>query len=169
MHPQTRIRLLIVSAVAVIAASVWFASETQLSAADRDFRALAANQAMLTALLDQEEALRGYLDTHDRSFLSAYEGARRRFESALLDARARTESGLRRQLAIETSAAREWQARSERAIGLASGARVTRAAVTPRGQENLLRRFRASNAAYAREAPSPARRHSSAGRSSGRS
>jgi len=86
VNRYARIRLLVLAAVAIIAASVWLAGSRQRSAADRALSESNAAHEMLVAMLDQESGLLGHVATGDQKLLQRYEDARVRFEQALLAA-----------------------------------------------------------------------------------
>jgi CHASE3 domain sensor protein len=75
------IRVLVVSAIVAVVAVVWTTGRIQ-SSADDSTRALAAGQAMLTAMLDQETGLRGYINTRSQEFLAPYTRGRADLETA---------------------------------------------------------------------------------------
>lgn len=88
-----RIRLLLLGAVALIAGAVWLAGERQHVAADRAFAEIESSEAMLTAMLDQESGLMGYVSTRRKSFLRRYESGRRRLEAAIQNAQEGVQEG----------------------------------------------------------------------------
>nr|MDQ5807412.1 CHASE3 domain-containing protein [Actinomycetota bacterium] len=81
------IALLIGAAVCVMAACVWLVGHTQREAASRSFRQAEQAQAMLTAMLDQETGLRGYLLNGRREFIGPFVSGDRAFDHALAAAR----------------------------------------------------------------------------------
>jgi diguanylate cyclase (GGDEF)-like protein len=76
------IRLGVALAVVVVAAAVWFTSQAQRAAEVRAEAEVAAAQQLLTAMLDQETGLRGFLLTGERDLLGPYERGRGDFERA---------------------------------------------------------------------------------------
>lgn len=149
MPRHVRIRLLIFTAVAIIAASVWLAGQTQRAAADDSARQIGAAQEMLVAMLDQETGLRGYGQTGRRVFLEPYRSGRRRFDRAFAQALAAVGEGdieEREVIARQERVAREWQALAERANAAvaARGPKATTVSAAL-GRKALMDRFRAEN------------------------
>src|SRR5215213_7664427 len=85
--PRLPSAVLIGAAVAVMAACVWFVGQTQRDAASRSFRQTQQAQAMLTAMLEQETGLRGYLLNGRSEFLEPFVAGETGFASALAEAR----------------------------------------------------------------------------------
>jgi diguanylate cyclase (GGDEF)-like protein len=83
VNRYSRIRLLVLAAVAIIAGSVWLAGSRQRSAADRALSEAQAADQMLVAMLDQEAGLLGYANTGDEELLRRYRGGLVRFEQAI--------------------------------------------------------------------------------------
>src|SRR5688572_7269734 len=76
--------LLIGAAVAVMAACVWVVGQTQRDAASQSVRQTEQAQAMLTAMVDQETGLRGYLlNGGGREFLTPFLAGEQDFQHAL--------------------------------------------------------------------------------------
>jgi diguanylate cyclase (GGDEF)-like protein len=86
VNRYARIRLLVLGAVAIIAASVWLAGSRQRSAADRALGESEAASQMLVAMLDQESGLLGHVTTGDPRLLRRYQFAGLRFERAAASA-----------------------------------------------------------------------------------
>jgi diguanylate cyclase (GGDEF)-like protein len=86
VNRYARIRLLVLGAVAIIAASVWLAGSRQRSAADRALDESEAASQMLVAMLDQESGLLGHVTTGDPRLLRRYQVAGLRFERAVATA-----------------------------------------------------------------------------------
>src|SRR4051812_47450648 len=66
-------------AAALLALAVWTTANLQRRAATRGAERVAVAQSLLTAMLDQETGLRGYLLTRDLDFLEPYTGGRDRY------------------------------------------------------------------------------------------
>lgn len=64
--------LAIAATVIVIAGTAIFTSAKARSVANRGYERVATAQFLLTAMLEREAGLRGFLLTADRSFLAAY-------------------------------------------------------------------------------------------------
>jgi diguanylate cyclase (GGDEF)-like protein len=152
---HVRIRLLLITAVAVIAGAVWLAGERQRSAANRSFAEVDAAQALQDSMLDQEVGFYGYLNTGRDVFLQRYEGGRRRVETAF----ARAEQGApegeddeREAIAEQRAAARDWQRRAEQQLRRAGseGERALPAAEAA-ALERSDHRFRSLNGEFKRE------------------
>ncbi len=79
--------VLVVTAVAVIAGAVFANGRTQRDALTHSLRETVAAHDMLTAMLDQETGLRGYLQTRRRDFLEPFHRGGRAFARAVADAR----------------------------------------------------------------------------------
>jgi diguanylate cyclase (GGDEF)-like protein len=150
-HARLAPALAIAAAVIVIAGTAIFTSSRARSVSNRGSQAVATAQSLLTAMLDRETGLRGFLLTDDRSFLAPYVTGKEEFNRAAERARAyadaepQARSELDRQVAI----AREWQLQSERAI-----AGVDRRGVRPIDlrealeRKSLMDEFRAINSSY---------------------
>ncbi|MFN2466675.1 MAG: diguanylate cyclase [Gaiellaceae bacterium] len=113
---HTRSSLLLLLSVVVIAVMVWRMADWQQSAALRGGEQTEAAERMRTAMLSQENGLRGFVYTNREELLEPYVSGRREFDLALssarADARGNVLAGLRR--AIQLS--RSWQASAEDAI-----------------------------------------------------
>src|SRR4051794_35376896 len=72
MERRHQIRLLLAVSVGLIAAAVWFGGKAQRSASDEGVEAVRHTQGMLTARLDMETGLRGFLLTGREQFLRPY-------------------------------------------------------------------------------------------------
>ena len=105
-----RLRLLLAVAVVTIAAAVWGVSQLQRNAADRAFAASRAGQEMLTAMVDQETGLRGYiLAQKDEEFLEPFVRGRHDFDAALKSARRSVDASERVSLDEQVAAAHRWR------------------------------------------------------------
>lgn len=120
MSTFVRIRLLLVVAVMVIVAAVWFVAAHQRDASDRAFDEYRAGQEMLVAMLNQETGMRGYALTSREPFLLPFTRGREQFSVAVLKARTASEghTDALRQLALQARAAADWQGLAEQEIAL---------------------------------------------------
>ena len=87
LFPRLLTTLLLGAAVLVMASGVWLVGQTQRNAARESFGQAEAAHAMLTARLEQETGLRGYLLNGGREFLDPYRRGGRDFARALGAAR----------------------------------------------------------------------------------
>jgi len=112
---------LLVAAVLLSAAAVWIASAAQRDTAERVAGQAQLAQDMLTAMLDQETGLRGYLLNGREPFLEPYVKGRRDLDQALVQGRAEARGDQRaiRLIDQEESIAREWQTLAEQEIRVA--------------------------------------------------
>jgi diguanylate cyclase (GGDEF)-like protein len=85
--PPLRNLSLLVLAVCVVAATVWAVGARQRTTVERSMAQYTAVNAMLTAMLDQETGLRGYLQTGEERFLAPYTSGEAAFNRAIGDAR----------------------------------------------------------------------------------
>jgi diguanylate cyclase (GGDEF)-like protein len=83
MFPAFRRTLLVALGVAIVAAAVFAVGERQRRAVDRSFQQSEGVHGMLTAMLDQETGLRGYLQTGDDAFLEPYTTGKEMFGQEL--------------------------------------------------------------------------------------
>lgn len=72
MRRRSQVRLIILAAVAIVAAAVWFGARAQRQASERGARTERLIQERLTARLNIETGLRGYLLTGRERFLRPY-------------------------------------------------------------------------------------------------
>jgi diguanylate cyclase (GGDEF)-like protein len=72
MRRRTQVRVIIVTAVLIVAAAVWFGARAQRSASETGARTERIALERLTARLDIETGLRGYLLTGSERFLAPY-------------------------------------------------------------------------------------------------
>ncbi|NLT07088.1 MAG: diguanylate cyclase [Solirubrobacterales bacterium] len=147
MSGANRTRVLLAVAVAVVAAAVWTVSAHQRSTADRLFDESRAAAAMLTAMLDQETGLRGYVLTRDRAFLEPFVVGGREFGAAADQARRLAEDGpqaatLDSLIAIAT----RWRSSAEEEIAaLGQGAARLPSPAAARERKRLFDRYRAQD------------------------
>jgi diguanylate cyclase (GGDEF)-like protein len=145
------IRGVLVVAILAIAAAVWGIGRIQSSADDSSTHALAAQQKMLIAMLDQETGLRGYINTHDVRFLEPYRIGRAQLEQAIADERRyATDANDDAQVDTQVAIARKWQRLAEIEVAniLAGKKSLTADALRRKG---VMDRFRVANAAFAAE------------------
>ena len=145
-----RLRLPALLAVAVMftAAGVWGASYAQRSAAERVARQSRYAQLMLTAMLDQETGLRGYLLTARRVFLRPYDAGRQNFDRALSRSRAAAEgeAPILRSIQDQEDRARNWQSLAAGQIVAAHPNRFGRRSVEAAiARKSYMDRFRRLN------------------------
>jgi diguanylate cyclase (GGDEF)-like protein len=141
-------RVLLVSAIALIAAVVWGTGRIQSSADDYSTRAIAAGERMLIAMLDQETGLRGYINTHRQEFLEPYTRGNADFEKA--SAEARQHAGPRDVELIQrqTLTAQRWQSLAGPTIASVSSGQSDSVAAARR-RKAIMDQFRRQNAQFA--------------------
>jgi diguanylate cyclase (GGDEF)-like protein len=149
---RVRLRLLLAVAVLSIAGAVWGVSQTQRTAADRAFAESRAGQQLLTAMLDQETALRGFALASEEDFLAPFFRGESAFDAALETARRnsgaselptldRLVADSHRWHALAVAEIERQRAHNQAPVNVSDG-RVRKAAFD---------RYRASNAAFQRE------------------
>jgi diguanylate cyclase (GGDEF)-like protein len=117
VQSHVRIRLFVVTAVALIAATVWVAGERQRGAANQTLAEVEAAEQLLTAMLDQEAGMLAYVETGRRAALARYNDARGELESAFAQAEAGAPAGEADEVQAiqrQRQAARRWQSIAER-------------------------------------------------------
>ena len=147
--PRFPTAVLIGAAVAVVAACVWIVGSTQRDAASRSFGQTEQAQAMLTAMLDQETGLRGYLLNRRDEFLEPFRAGERSFARALTTARG-LGGGSDAAALLDRSEelASRWHASARRAVERGPSRTPLHEAQARRG---LMDRFRAANSLLRRE------------------
>src|SRR3954470_22678605 len=150
--PSARVRLpilLLVLGVLVAAVAVWAPAAEQRSSSERSYTLTRDAQQMLTAMLDQETGLRGYLQTGDRRFLEPYRAGRvdvGRVERSLF-AEAGGDEQLGALIARSSQIAASWQDQAEVTLtGVAPRDRTASTTVAALRRKSIMDRFRASNA-----------------------
>jgi diguanylate cyclase (GGDEF)-like protein len=110
--------LLCGATIAAAALAVWLPAANQRSLSERSFAQTRALQHMLTALIDQETALRGYALAGKPILLQPYRQGRAEFDAALQDARQASghDHELDARLREAETVARTWQAEAQQAI-----------------------------------------------------
>ena len=87
MSPRTYTHAMIALAVVVMAGSVWLAGRAQRDAVTDSFRESEAVGQLLTAMLNQETGLRGYLNTGRDDFLEPFMTGADEFDEVVAEAR----------------------------------------------------------------------------------
>ena len=130
MSGPNRTRLVLFSAVLVVATAVWVVSETQRATAERIFNESRAADRMLTAMLDQETGLRGFTITRERAFLQPFVDGARDFAIAAEDAKSLADGNTRPSIERMERTANRWRASAEQEVarvGAGAEARFDRA------------------------------------------
>src|SRR6476620_9615374 len=149
--PAERVRLpilLLVAGVLLAAVAVWAPAVEQRASSERTYELTRSGQLMLTAMLDQETGVRGYLLTADRRFLEPYGRGRAAFDGAerevLREAGGDAEiSGL---VAESAGIASDWQHEAADAVEHVRRHGAGTTTSTALRRKVLMDRFRASNA-----------------------
>jgi diguanylate cyclase (GGDEF)-like protein len=143
------IRLLLATAIALMAVGVWASGRIQQSADDAVTRLVDSGQRMLIAMLDQETGLRGYINTRREAFLQPYERGPQQLDARIGDARADSQDAQDTEL-IERQVrlARRWQALAEAQIDHIRDGEAASGVAAARGRKAIMDRFRAANAAF---------------------
>jgi diguanylate cyclase (GGDEF)-like protein len=140
--------LLLVLGVLVSGLAVWAPAAEQRSSSERSYELTRGAQQMLTAMLDQETGLRGYVLTGDRRFLEPYRAGRvevAAVERTLLS-RTAGDPALTDAVARSAQIAATWQQEADETVSLVArrGARSSTTAASLR-RKAIMDRFRASN------------------------
>jgi diguanylate cyclase (GGDEF)-like protein len=148
---RVRLPALLVLGVLVMAAGVWAASFAQRSAATRVAAEERDGQLVLTAMLDQETGLRGYLLSGRAEFLQPYRNGRGEFDVALDSARhtAAGDGALETLITRQEEVGRTWQSLAARQLAIFrpdAGRRPEVKAALVR--KSYMDRFRALNASF---------------------
>src|SRR5687768_11087299 len=93
MSPRTHTHVLIALAVTVMAVGVWFAGRAQRETVSDSFRQSETAGSLLTAMLNQETGLRGYLNTGRGDFLEPYLVGEKQFASVVRETEAALPAG----------------------------------------------------------------------------
>jgi diguanylate cyclase (GGDEF)-like protein len=149
MSPRLRNLAFLALSVLLVATAVWGVSERQRLAVERSFQQSAAVGRMLTGMLDQETALRGYLQTRQDAFLEPYGEGRDLFARHLGRLR-RAGAGVDRptMALVDRSerVAREWTRRADQAIAELRADEARRVPLTEiLARKRLMDRFRDLN------------------------
>jgi diguanylate cyclase (GGDEF)-like protein len=149
--PAVRVRLtfvLLVVGVLLAAVAVWAPAAEQRASSERSYTLTRGAQGMLTAMLDQETGLRGYILTGDRRFLEPYRSGSANVERAArsLLRQAGGDEELATLIADSSQIAMTWQQLAEEAADRVS--RRGKGTSTPAAlrRKAIMDRFRASNA-----------------------
>ena len=132
-RPLSRNVLLFACAVAVMAATVWGVGRLERDTVTTSFSQTEAVQAILTAMLDQETSLRGYLQTGREDFLGPYRIGQRELTRATGEARRTTDSddrAVQRLLDRSEAQAYRWRVEADDAIAEARRTGVRTVVVT---------------------------------------
>jgi diguanylate cyclase (GGDEF)-like protein len=119
MRPQSRNAVLLVLAVTVIATAVWAVGRLQRDTIAGSFRQTEAAHGILTAMLEQETSLRGFLQTGRDDFLKPYRlGVRDLSEAVAVARRETARDGMLVQQLIDRSEALglHWRESADAAI-----------------------------------------------------
>ena len=148
-----RLPALLLAGVLCIAGGVWIASYAQREAATRVAGQARDVDLMLTAMLDQETGLRGFLLTHSDDFLKPYVIGRNDFDKALAAARETSEGdgSMDELIDRQESVARDWEARAERQIADVKAHGFESLGKGARARKAIMDRFRDANATLARQ------------------
>ncbi len=149
---RLRVRLFAVLAVAVMALAVWGAARAEHDVRSRHDAQIGHGEAMLIAMLEQETALRGYLNLRDPALLAPYRRARHDFERAaiLADRAERSDDGAGAnddEVALQDRFGQAWHELADEDIGAARAPGAIQAEHAERRKE-LMERFRRANAAF---------------------
>jgi diguanylate cyclase (GGDEF)-like protein len=140
--------LLLVLGIVVSGVAVWAPAAEQRTSSERNYGLTRGAQQMLTAMLDQETGLRGYVLTADRRFLQPYRAGRVDVAAAQrgLLAAAAGDPALTDAIARSSQIAASWQQEAQESVAVVerrgSGVRSTTAALR---RKAIMDRFRASN------------------------
>ncbi|HEX2161257.1 MAG TPA: diguanylate cyclase [Thermoleophilaceae bacterium] len=135
MSGPNRTRLVLFAAVVVVATAVWAVSETQRATAERIYKESQAADRMLTAMLDQETGLRGFVITRERPFLQPFIDGVRNFNLAADAARSYADDDTRPAIDRMEATANRWRWSAEQEVGrvgLQRNARFDRASTLRR-------------------------------------
>src|SRR4051794_12423131 len=139
--------LLLILGILVSAVAVWAPAADQRSSSERNYDLNRGAQQMLTAMLDQETGLRGYVLTADRRFLEPYRVGRTDVAAAerSILAEAAGDAALTDAIAESAQIAASWQQEAQETVDRVAdrGGRGTAAALR---RKAIMDRFRAANA-----------------------
>jgi diguanylate cyclase (GGDEF)-like protein len=145
MEQRHQIRLLLAVSVVLIAAAVWFGGKAQRSASNEGDAGVQMAQSMLTARLDMETGLRGFLLTGREQFLQPYYKGLSDYRAAAREAGSAVGPEGDRLLAMQRKLTREWVRRAQVLIGMRHAGRPPRVAQLKRNK-HAMDRFRQVNA-----------------------
>jgi len=148
LSPIVGARLLILSAVVVLAVAVWAVTAWQRSGAERTYLQSESAELMLAGMLDQQAGTRGFALTGEERFLAPYHEGRRFYTTALKQARGASDAdpGLRRSIEAMDRPARQWQRLA--VVQIAQIRREGRSSVTSAqidARKRVLDRFKRAN------------------------
>jgi diguanylate cyclase (GGDEF)-like protein len=144
---QWTTRAIVLIAIAVIAGAVWVGGNVQRSAGERAAEEVATSNELLTARLDMETGLRGFLITGRERYLEPYNSGAVAYERAMQRAREAGNDEDGAALDQQDRLTQRWQ------LIAMEGIQARRDGAPPEAREmsarkNLMDRFRESNAAY---------------------
>jgi diguanylate cyclase (GGDEF)-like protein len=148
MKHRWRTRGIVLTAIAVIAAAVWLGGQAQQNASQAGAEEVARSQELLTARLDMETGLRGFLLTGDEGFLEPYRTGFTEYEEAAeraLEAADTDED--RALLAQQQRLTDRWLALAEQGIEARRDGQVT-AEQALESRKELMDRFRGANTRF---------------------
>jgi len=148
--PVDRVRLpvvLLVIGVMLAALAVWAPAAEQRASSERSYRLTRSAQQMLTAMLDQETGLRGYVLTADPRFLDPYRsgGADLDLAERSLLAAAGTDDQLNSLIAGSAKTGAAWQQEAAEAVAHVKRNGKGTSIATALRRKAIMDRFRASN------------------------
>jgi diguanylate cyclase (GGDEF)-like protein len=136
--------------VLVAAVAVWVPAAVERASSERSYALARGAQEMLTAMIDQETGLRGYVLTGDRRFLEPYRSGRVDVtvaEQRLLGATG-GDAELTGLVARSSEIASSWQEQAQQTVaGVARRDRTVTTTAAALRRKAIMDRFRASNAA----------------------
>lgn len=151
MSRPVRAALAILAAVAIVAGTVIWISSLERSTANSGYRRTVVAQRLLTAMLDRETGLRGYLATANDSFLAPYRRGTTDFQAAVEEANGdvRAVPAAAGVLTEEVDYAAEWERLAESVIAQVRRAGVPRLGlVDALARKHLMDAFRDANGRY---------------------
>ena len=164
MVARRRNVLFVSLAVVTVAAVVWAVNERQRVSVERSFRQSSAVARMLTGMLDQETAVRGYALTRRQSFLAPYASGGRLVETEIGHLRrdgARLDATTQELINRSEQLARTWNARADEVVFALRTQESNRLSLREAlDRKRLMDEFRAVNAALDRQVQATRRRSS---------
>ena len=150
--PVDRVRLpvvLLLLGVALAALAVWAPAAEQRRSSERTYQLTRGAQRMLTAMLDQETGLRGYILTADPRFLQPYKVGARDLEASEreLFVAGRGDGTITGLLGQSAQTAMAWQQEADAAVAHVKRKGKGTSIATALRRKAVMDRFRASNGA----------------------
>ena len=149
MSLHTRSRTLLLLAMATVIAAVWFALDRQRDTSDQVQHQIDAVEGMLTALVDQESGVRGFIQTREEEFLEPFLTGRRAFVTwtGVTDRASRGNQELHNAFVVQLRAARAWEREADEVVdALHADRRLRIRSADAERRKELMDRFRATNA-----------------------